>query len=396
MREKIRYNKKVKSTKTTKTILIVFAVILLLSGIVIAAFIIFKPDLSDDFYSPSQEGRSEDREEIETEPCVTCSENSIEPENEILQEERHLSGNVVWWDQSDGYNVLVENSEKFDSISPFWYAMERNGVVKKTSHAENSTLINFCKTNGIEILPTFTNGHTQAVSTAILSNEEMRTLTISNIISKIETFGYDGIQLDFEDMKAAEKDLFSEFVQLLATELHSIDKKLITTVHPKISDEGVWAGSQSQDWEKLGEYSDYVMIMAYDYHWSSSEAGEIAPISWIRNILSYAVTQVSNEKILLGINFYGYNWVGSKAAALDYSDVLKLINTHKLEPELTLEKEQHFTYESDGAEHVVYYADRESVEERLKLLDEYDIGGISIWRLGNEDPEIYETLLNYF
>jgi spore germination protein YaaH len=378
-----------KISKSTKTILIVIGIIFLLAGLAITALFIFKPDLFVDFYAPSQDESSEDRTYIETESCITCEEKTdnseLEYDAEIL-----MAGNIVWWDQSAGYNVMVENPDFFDAIMPFWYSFETNGSIKKTSYAENQTLINYCIENEILIIPTLSNGQTKAVSTAIFENLDTKESAISNAIKLIQNNNYDGIQLDFENMNADDNNSFSEFVKEIANQLHSIDKKLIVAVHAKSPEYGVWEGSAAHDWSQLNKYADYIMIMAYDYHWSTSGAGEIAPISWVRTTLNYAVDTIDKEKILLGIPLYGYDWVGTKASALDYTDVQMLINTYDITPEMTLEKEQYFTYEKNSLIHTVYYSDSQTVQERLRLVEEYNIAGASFWRLGSEDPDIYE------
>jgi spore germination protein YaaH len=301
-----------------------------------------------------------------------------------------MSGNIVWWDQAEGYNILVENPDFFDAVMPFWYSFETNGSIKKTSYAENQTLIDYCLENEVLIIPTLSNGQTTAVSSAIFENSDTKDLAISNAIELVQNNNYDGLQLDFENMKSTDKNSFSAFVEELADQLNNLDKYLIVTVHAKTSDHGAWEGSSAQDWSWLSQYSNYIMIMAYDYHWSTSAAGEIAPMSWVRTTLDYAVNTVDKEKILLGIPLYGYDWVDTKASALDYSDVQMLINTYDITPDMTLEKEQYFTYEKDGFTHTVYYSDNETVQERLRLVDEYDIAGASFWRLGSEDPDIYK------
>ena len=93
------------------------------------------------------------------------------------------------------------------------------------------------------------------------------------------------------------------------------------------------------------------------------------------------------EKILLGVNFYGYDWVGNRASALEFTDVTSLISTYNVTPKMTLEKEKHFKYKKSGVEHSVYYADNETLEKRLIVVKDYKIAGIAIWRLGHEDPK---------
>ncbi len=132
--------------------------------------------------------------------------------------------------------------------------------------------------------------------------------------------------------------------------------------------------------------------MTYDYHWSTSEAGDIAPISWMEEILSYATKNIDPKKIYLGINFYGYDWIEKQAKDLTYNNVLELINRFNLEIKLSSEKEKYFTYTDNNEDHTVYFADHETITERIKLVEKYQIAGIGIWRLGQEDPKNWEVI----
>ncbi|MFH1547529.1 MAG: glycosyl hydrolase family 18 protein, partial [bacterium] len=226
------------------------------------------------------------------------NEHKEEPDEGI---DYHISANIVWWDQSAGYQVLVDNPTLFNSVSPFWYSFNEDGSLNKTSYAENQTLINHCKANNILLLPTFTNGLTTKVSRSIFNDNDAYNTAIENIITKIQTNGYDGIQLDFENMEEQDKSSFTNFVSDLYDELKSIDKVLIITLQAKTSEQGTSKANKAQDWGKIGKVSNYVNIMAYDYHWSTSGPGEIAPISWIREILEYGTDVIDKEKILLGV-----------------------------------------------------------------------------------------------
>ena len=103
-----------------------------------------------------------------------------------------------------------------------------------------------------------------------------------------------------------------------------------------------------------------------------------------------------SEKIYLGIHFYGYDWLEEEARDLTYNDVLDLIDEYSPTISTSEEQEKNFTYTDDEDEKTVYFADYETILPRLTLVNEYDIAGIGIWSLGQEDPKnwqsIYEVL----
>ena len=136
--------------------------------------------------------------------------------------------------------------------------------------------------------------------------------------------------------------------------------------------------------------------MTYDYHWSTSEAGDIAPLSWVEEVLAYAVKVLDKEKIYLGIPFYGYDWKGELAKDLVYKDILELFDRYKSEVKISNEKEKYFNYRDNGEVHTVYYFDRDTISDRIELVNKYDVAGIGIWRLGQEDSKNWQTIEEKF
>lgn len=140
-------------------------------------------------------------------------------------------------------------------------------------------------------------------------------------------------------------------------------------------------------------------IMGYDFHWFSSEAGPIAPADWIDRVLAYAVSSIPNDKIVLGVPTYGYDWPlgpGQEGRGITYSYA---ISTAKRYNALIIEDAQqgpHFTYTLNEAVHEVWFSDATSLATLLDLVNKYDIKGIVFWYLGAEDPKIYDVIRTKF
>ena len=108
--------------------------------------------------------------------------------------------------------------------------------------------------------------------------------------------GYDGIDLDYENLRASDRAAFTSFVQHLAGALHAQGKLLTVNVYAKTSEPGTWDGPQAQDWWAIGQAADQVRIMTYEYSWSTSPPGPIAPVNWVNDVIGYATSQIPPGK----------------------------------------------------------------------------------------------------
>ena len=322
------------------------------------------------------------------------TEVTAKPENEFTLSKK-VSAAIVWWDQDEGYVSIQENKELISAIKPVWYKVKKDGTITKFTGSEDSQIIQFAKDNNIEIIPTITNDCEPINAEKVIKSSELSSKHIEEILKLVDTHDYDGIDINYECLSGKSiRETYSDFIKKIAAQLHTKNKLLTTSVHAKDSEYGTWEGPATQDWKVLGENCDQVKIMTYDYHWSTSEAGEIAPVTWIEETLSYAVKHIDPSKIYLGIHFYGYDWVGKKAESQTYRDVLELID--KFDPKIkkSTEGEKYFKYVSGSKSHTVYYADSGTITARVKLANKYKIAGIGIWRLGQEDPKNWEPIKN--
>jgi spore germination protein YaaH len=318
------------------------------------------------------------------------------PENKFTLS-RNVAASLVWWDQDEGYASIQENKELISTIKTVWYKVKRDGSIKKFSGAEDSEIIQFAQDNNIKIIPSITNDCEPEDAEEVIKSSVLSSKHVEEILKLADKHDYDGIDVNYECLSGKPiREAYSDFIKNLATRLHAKNKLLTTSVHAKDSEYGTWEGPAAQDWRVLGKNCDQIKIMAYDFHWSTSEAGDIAPLDWTEETLSYAVKHIDPSKIYLGIHFYGYDWIGKKAESLTYNDVQD--STNKFNPKIKTSEqgEKYFTYSSSGESHTVYFADHTTIKKRVDLANKYKISGIGIWRLGQEDPKNWETIKESF
>ena len=167
------------------------------------------------------------------------------------------------------------------------------------------------------------------------------------------------------------------------------------SVPAKLSDDPEHPFSGAFDYRTLAIFSDQLFVLAYDEHFSMP--GPVASIEFVRRVLNYAVTIIPRPKIKLGMAVYGYDWVetGGMPRSLTYREAIELARQH----DVTIiydeqAQEPTFTYMVNGVRHIVWFENARSFSAKLDLVFQYDLGGIAVWRLGQEDPRIWIVIRN--
>lgn len=73
-----------------------------------------------------------------------------------------------------------------------------------------------------------------ATVSTVINDPDPRRVHVQSIMSLIQPHGFDGIQIDYEDLPADDRDCFSAFVTDLGQAGHQAGKVLYITVHVKM------------------------------------------------------------------------------------------------------------------------------------------------------------------
>jgi len=319
---------------------------------------------------------------------------------------KRVSGNLVFWDQNRGFEVIRANPDLFSDISPFWYRVAADGHV--TAYAtgggvsyEDPSILSFLRANGILVIPTVANilngAWDGALVSRMIADPALTTVNIESLVQLAVTQGYDGIDLDYENLSASDRLAFTSFVNQLAVALHANGKLLAVNLYAKTSEPGTWGGPQAQDWWAIGQVVDQVRIMTYEYHWSTSGAGPIAPVDWLRDVLAFARTTMPAEKIMQGVPLYGYDWVGQSGVDVVWEQTIGLVKQYGATVRWdAASASPWFEYVAKRTRHTVWFENASSIDAKLQVNIEQAVGGLSFWRLGGQDPEVWSTLRNRF
>lgn len=302
-------------------------------------------------------------------------------------------GVSVWypgWGTSE-YESVSKNISRIGNVSPYWYALKPDGSVAAYEWAEDEKLLSLAREHGKPVMPLVTNEFDPARASRMLATAASRGAHAQDLTDLAVGKGYAGLDVDYESLRAADREKFSLFIENLASRLHARGKKLSIAVHAKTGEPGTWDGQKAQDWARLGRAVDEFRIMAYDYHWNGSKAGPAAPPAWIDDVLTFAETRVAPHKIRMGLPFYGRDWVGTDAKDLVHSQARDLVNKHSATVRRHPSGEAYFTY---AGGHTVFFQDSKSLSMKLDVIVRKHprVGGVAVWHVGGEPPSYWQTI----
>ncbi|WKB35629.1 glycosyl hydrolase family 18 protein [Terrilactibacillus sp. S3-3] len=174
-----------------------------------------------------------------------------------------------------------------------------------------------------------------------------------------------------------------------------------STVPPKMDDTLPWL--RGYDYRGIGAVVDELFVMAYDFHHAGNEPGASAPIENVRKTIAYAAGLVDHSKIILGIPFYGYDWVipynpRNPGKAITNPDAVNLAMRHQAPIHFSeADQSVYFNYtDENGQNHVVWFSDTRSLFAEVDIVRSTGIGGIGGWQLNFAMPQWPWVYTRYF
>ena len=206
--------------------------------------------------------------------------------------------------------------------------------------------------------------------------------------------GYQGLNLDFENLQEADYLKLGDFVKLLGDTLHAGRLGLSMDLEAE--------RLKSKAMPVYVKANDFIVLMAYDEHDSSAAAGPIASVGWASKLLLDAIKVVPRNKLVLGIGAYGYDWTEGQKTAEDITYHNALLRARDYGP--AGQAEQVIRLDSDSLNPRFEYADEKGVKHKVWFLDgvtafnqwslgrQANVRGAALWLLGSEDPTVWSVL----
>ena len=319
-----------------------------------------------------------------------------------LNLEKQIDGNVsMVWDYFSQYVTAPQREGEIKGVnvvSPTFFALQKlgKGNIVANVGEEGEQYIDWAHSNGYKVWALVSNDSMKETTSEILNDYELRKQFINNILTVVEIYNLDGINLDFENIYEADKNMYTRLVVELAPRLREMGKLLSVDV---TAPDGSPDWSLCYDRNEIANAADYIIFMGYDQNGiSSPKEGTTAGCDWVKANINKFLGQegVDSSKLILGVPFYTRVWI-EKDGELD-SKVWDMEDIYENIPEGTnIEwddslKQNYAEYEQDGATYKVWIEDDDSIKAKLELVNEYNLAGAAYWEKDREPDEIWNTI----
>ncbi len=277
-----------------------------------------------------------------------------------------------------------------------------------TNDFETAPVIDTALAHGVKVhlCVTLFSGHA-----VFFANPQAQQTLIGNLLALVQQRGIQGINIDFEAVPSSQKQGLTDFLLQLSVALHSnLPGAELSIAAPAVN----W--SNTFDIPAITPALDLVMVMAYDYYWGgSSLAGPVSGYWPLTSSFDYSVSKslgyyqsqgVPNEKLLLGLPYYGREWpvasntlpasTTGSGTAVTWRNVRGNSSGFYTPANLYWDPRSYNPYYSyfNNNWRQCFYDDTRSLGAKYDFVNRRNTGGIGIWALGYDNgyPELWELI----
>lgn len=289
-------------------------------------------------------------------------------------------------------------------LSPFAYMITENGTL---SPMKDERMIQAAISKRVTPMLAITNFTSTSAGSnlahTILANPTLHDKVINNAIQVMNSKGYKGLNIDFENVLPEDRENYNQFLQRAVELLHPRGYFVSTAVAPKMSATQGGLLYTAHDYEAHGRIVDFVVLMTYEWGYRKGPPQAISPLNQMRRVVEYALSVMPAKKIFLGFQIYARDWKipfvqGSEAETFSPQEAVR----RAVKYGATIQYDQtaqspFFRYtDEQGQGHEVWFEDARSAQAKFDLVKQYNLRGVSYWALGYPYPQNWALLNGNF
>lgn len=305
---------------------------------------------------------------------------------------------------SDGAQSIREIGKLLTYASPFAYLINENGELTPITDEQRIQAAYATRVVPMMAVTNFTSTAAGTnVAHIVLSNPTLRERVITNMLQVMEQKGYQGVNIDFENVGPADRENYNLFLQETVNRLRPRGYFVSTSVAPKTSATQAGLLYEAHDYEAHGRIVDFVVLMTYEWGYRKGPPQAISPIHQMRRVVQYATSVMPANKIFLGFQIYARDWLlphvqGQEAETFSPQEAVRRAIQYGASIQYDpLSQSPFFRYvDAQGRSHEVWFEDARSALAKFNLAKEFQLGGISYWALGYPYPQNWALLEDSF
>ena len=286
---------------------------------------------------------------------------------------------------------LVSNTKGVNVIAPTWFMLTDNQGNYESLADKN--YVDRAHSMGLQVwavLDNFNKGE-NVQSEILFASMAARKKLIASLMQDAKTYGFDGINLDVEGIKASAGPHYVQFIRELSIDCRK--EGLVLSIDSYVPA----SYSAFYNWAEQGRVADYVVMMGYDEHYAGGEAGSVASIGYERQGIEDLLKRVPKEKLISAIPFYTRIWKedasGTTSQSLGIADAKAWVEDNQVELYWQDDLGQYYgETQKDGVNYEIWMEEERSLALKMQLIRDNGLAGVACWRLGLEPADIWDTV----
>jgi spore germination protein len=302
--------------------------------------------------------------------------------------------------------LVGDVAELMTYITPFAYVIQPDGSLVLYMKDDTDAIQTGLAKGALPMMSitNFTTTETgENIAHEVLASDEHRSNLLNNILSVMREKGYRGLNIDFENVLPADRELYNTFLQESVNTLHKEGYFVSTSLAPKISAAQKGLLYEAHDYPAHGRIADFIVLMTYEWGYRFGPPRAVSPLNEIRRVLDYAITAIPRNKILMGFQLYARDWViphveGQEAETYSPQEAVNRAIKYGAAIQYdTVAASPFFRYtDEQGRGHEVWFEDARSAQAKFDLIKQYNLRGVSYWVLGYPFPQNWALLEDNF
>lgn len=343
-------------------------------------------------------------------------------------DQKHIIGFLPYWLVS---SAQIDYSEYISTLTYFGLTIDSDGKIQYFANEQEEepgyhmlkskrlkTMLENAKEKGqITSLLVFS-GDSDAIEQLMQNPTPHAQNLVKDIAPLMKKYGFTDLNLDIESTRGASEEARQNFTTFVREVKKEMTQKKLGTVTVEITGNDL-IRENLIDPREIAKIADHVVIMAYDFHYATSQVtGAVAPLGGAESeaefdtkiVLQQAYKVIPKEKIILGVPSYGYSWetlhATPKSATLPGSGLTMshakteaflrscstcsaVLDTKAQEPYIIYKNQETTTYQQ------IFYPDKNAMQKKVDITMENNLAGLAIWALGYENIDLYTPLMQY-
>lgn len=319
---------------------------------------------------------------------------AVEEHNFLLKNEKI----TLAWFQVSGTagNSSIDNNMSTISgvnvIAPTWYSVtDASGNMSSYASAD---FVSKMHQRGIDVWALVSDFDTNVDFAQLYSSKAARTNMVNKLVGEAKSYGFDGINLDYENIKSAYAKDYLQFVRELSVACER-NEIVLSTDNYKPE-----AYNRCYNLKEQSKFVDYVIVMAYDEHYAGTDAGSVASLPFVKEAVEDTVQLVGKEHVIAGIPFYTRIWTttdgNTTSRAVGMQAAIDQLNSDGQVALWNDDCGQYVaSYTVGSSTRQIWFEEEKSIEAKMQVIQQENTAGVACWKLGLEKSTVWSVISQY-